>query len=109
MADGETGGSPGAGEANEMFGRNIGDEERSADEEPADVAAGEEVVLGGALFLGEVEADAEDDQEIDTDNDEIDGGKVAVCSGNLRCKEHSGLLGSRDEPRPVMLMRSASE
>ena len=42
----------GAGEADEVLGPDIGGEDRGADDEPAEVAAGEEVVVGGVVARG---------------------------------------------------------
>src|SRR5579864_6236 len=88
MADGESRRGAGAGETNEVLGGNIGDEERSANKEPTDIAAGQEIAFGGAFLSGEVHANAEDDGEIDPDDDEVYRCQVAVRDRNLRCEEH---------------------
>ncbi len=46
----EAGGGAGTGEADEMLRGNVRNEQRSADGEPADVAAREEIAFGRALF-----------------------------------------------------------
>ena len=92
---GESGCRAGAGEADEMLGGNVGDEERRADGEPADVASGEEVIFGGALFARKIKADAEDENEIDADDDEIDRGERPVrdCD-SCCCEEHRASVKS---------------
>ena len=74
VADRQARGRARAGEPDEcsveMFRRTA-----SADREPADVAAGEEVVDGAAALAREVHADAEDDQEVDRDDADIEAGK----------------------------------
>ena len=89
-----------------MFGGNIGDEERRADGEPADVAAGEEIVFGGALFARKIKADAENEYEIKPDDDEIDRGERPVrdCNSCCCCEEHRASVNRRDcERRPCPL------
>src|SRR4029077_12781732 len=63
VSNGEARRSARAGKSNEMFGRDIRYEQRRADKEPAYIAAGEEIVGGGALLAGEVQANAENNQE----------------------------------------------
>src|SRR5580700_2271627 len=93
MADRQAGRGAGAGEADEMLGGNIRNEQGGADEKPSDVAAGEEIFFGAALLQGKIQADAEDDGEIDADNDEIKGCEWPVSYLDSRCEEHPCLLG----------------
>ena len=65
-----------------MLGRDIGNEQRGADGEPAHVAAGQEVVGRSAFLAGEVEADAEDNHEVNCDNGDVDPGQCFV--GEMR-------------------------
>jgi len=65
-----------------VLGGDVGDKQGRTDEEPADVAAGEEVIGGCAFLTGEIQADAKDDQEVDADNPEVEGRQRMV--GN-RC------------------------
>ena len=82
-----------AGEADEMLGGNIGNEQRRADGEPADVAAGEKIVFGSAFLLREIQTDAKHNGEVNPDNEEIYGGEVPVRNRDLRCEQHPCLLG----------------
>src|ERR1700744_6295977 len=80
-----------------MFGGNVGDEERRAYREPANVAAGEEVVFGGALFARKIEADAEYEDEIDGDDGDIDRRERPVRDCDSRCEEHRASVNRRDD------------
>ena len=62
----------------EMFGGDVGDEERRTDCEPTDVTTGEEIVFGGALFAREIKSNAENDHEINADDGEINWGQSPV-------------------------------
>ena len=91
-ADGKTGGCAGTRETDEVLGRDVGNEKRRADGEPADIAARQEVVLRGALLAGEVEADPKHEREVDANDDEVDGGERSVGHGHSRSEEHQCLL-----------------
>jgi len=93
MADCQTGRGAGAGKADEVLGGNIRNEERGSDEKPSNVAAGEEIIFGGAFFQGKIQADPENDGEIDADDDEIDGCERSVGYLDSRCEQHPCLLG----------------
>ncbi len=94
MADGQPGRGSGAGEADEMLSGNIRYEQGSADEKPSNIAAGEKIAFGVAFLHGKVQADAENDCEVDADDHEIDGCKRSVCYRDRRYKQHPCLLGA---------------
>src|SRR5579864_7945099 len=78
MTDGEARGRAGAGESDEVLGGDVGDKQRRANEEPADVAAREKVIGGGAFFPGEVESDTKNDEEVDADDRQVEGCQSAM-------------------------------
>ena len=108
MADREAGRCARAGQADEVLGGNVRYEQRRADKEPSDIAAGEKVVGGGALFAREVEADTKDHQEINADDDQVERGQRTVSS---RCGcIHDGLVGLHLRiALPGLLERFSSE
>ena len=67
-----------------MFGGDIGHEERSADGEPADIAAGEEIFGGVAALFCKINADGEDKKEVNADDSEIKGGEGAMGNSGSR-------------------------
>src|SRR6202011_5751781 len=71
MAYCQTGRCASARQTDKVFGGDIGYEQRRADEEPTNVAAGKEIIFGSALLAREVHADAKHDGEIDPDDDEV--------------------------------------
>jgi len=81
LAEDELVAGAGPGEADEVFGADVGGEEGGADYEPADVAAGEEVAGGG--LAGKFGADggadgyAEDSDEVECDDDPVQGIELA--------------------------------
>jgi len=101
MADCQARRCPRARQADEMLGGNIRYEQRCADEKPSDIAAGEEVFFRTSFLQGKVQADAEDDGEIDSNDDEIEGCEGSVGCLDKRCKQHPCLLGagSLNSPR----------
>ena len=72
MSDGESGRSAGAGESDEVLRRDVRNEQRGSDKKPSDISSRQEVLLGRALLAGKIESDSEHQQEIDTDDHEID-------------------------------------
>src|SRR5690348_1075354 len=93
-ADRKAGAGAGTRETDEMFGGDVRNKQRRADGEPADVAAGQKIILGGAFFSGEVKSNTEDNGEIDSDNDEIDRSQRSVSDRNLCSNKHARLLDS---------------
>src|SRR5258708_22682 len=81
-----------------MFGGDIGNEQRCADEKPSDIAASKKVIFGSAFLPSEVHADAKYDGEIDPDDDEVYRCQVAVRDRDLRRKQHLCLLGNASLP-----------
>src|SRR5260370_5833705 len=81
-----------------MFGENIGNEKRRADEKQADIAARKKVIFGSAFLPREVHADAKYDGEIDPDDHEVYRCQVAVRDRDLRRKQHLCLLGNASLP-----------
>ncbi len=77
-----------------MLGGNIRYEQRSADEEPSNIAAGEKIVLGGSFLHGKVHADPEDDGEINPDDHEINCCERSMGYRDRRCEQHPCLLGA---------------
>ena len=71
MPDSQSGRSARTGQADEMFGGNVRDEQRRANEKPSDVAAGKKIILGGAFFPCEVQTNPEDQGKVDSDDDQI--------------------------------------
>src|SRR5882724_10653977 len=92
MPDGQPGRRARSGQPDEMFGGNIGNEQRGADGEPADVAAGQEIILGAASLAGKIKADAENNDEVDRDDRDIHSGKVSVRDRSRRRVQHAYLL-----------------
>ena len=76
-----------------MFGRNIGNEKRSANREPANVMASQEIVFGGASFFGEIQANAENNGEINPDNYQISCCENAVSDRYDCRRQHRTSLG----------------
>src|SRR5262245_35133319 len=82
-----------------MFRGNVGYEQRRADEEPADIAAGQKIVFGGSFFSREIKSNAEHDDEVDGNDGDINGSQRSVCRGcsgrpsltHESCEEHSCL------------------
>ena len=67
-----------AGQADEVLGADVRGEDGGADDEPAEVAAGQEVLGRGLLLLAhDLPGDAEDDHEIDEDDDPVEGFQYA--------------------------------
>jgi hypothetical protein len=74
MSDGESRGGAGSGKSDKMFRGNVRYKQRSPDEKPADIAAGQEIFLRGAFPSRKIEPDAKNDQKVNADNDQIDRG-----------------------------------
>src|SRR5258708_29182388 len=101
-AKGRRGGRPESRQSDEMLRRNVGDEKRRADGEPADIAASEEVIFGSPFLSRKIETDPEYDGEVDSDDDQVDCFERPVGNRNRRCEEHPGLLGAAAvEPAPA--------
>src|SRR2546430_4154054 len=94
VADRQSGRGSGAGRSYEGFRGEIRDEQRAANEEPSNVAACQEVILGTAIIPSKVHANAKDDGKVDTDNHEIDGCERSMGYRDRRCKQHPCLLGA---------------
>ncbi len=75
LADRDAARGAGAGQPHQVLGADVGGEERGADHEPADVAAGQEVVGRGLLSRllppRGPGRDAEDDEEVEADDDPV--------------------------------------
>ena len=66
-----------ARETDEMLRTYVRSEQRRTNNEPTDVLAGEEVILGGALFLANhPESNAEHHNEIETHNPPVKGNQL---------------------------------
>ncbi len=62
------------GQADEVFGPDVRGEDGGPDDEPAEVAAGQEVLVGGVLLLAhDLPGQAQDDPEIGGDDDPVEG------------------------------------
>ena len=73
VGHGHTVGRAGPGQADEVLGADVRGEDRGADDEPAEVAPGQEVIGRGPLLLQhDLPGHAEDDGEIDEDDDPVD-------------------------------------
>ena len=71
----------GAGQADQVLGADVGREDRGADEEPAGVPAGQEVVLGVLLLLQRhPDGDAGDHREIDRDDGPVEPREGDRCA-----------------------------
>ena len=55
-----------------MFAGDVGGKQGGADGDPADIAAGEEVIASIAFVAGMVIADGEDDEEVDDDDGRVE-------------------------------------
>ena len=74
----DTVGRAGSGEADDVLGADVRREDRGADHPPAEVAAGEEVVVGRLLLVVDhPPGDAAEDAEVDGDHRPVDAGDVA--------------------------------
>lgn len=94
MARRQADGGPRTGQANKMFGGNIRDEQRSADSKPTNAAPSKKVILRSTLFAREIKTNAENDDEIDADDDKIDGGQGTVRYSQTSGKEQTCLQGA---------------
>ena len=92
MANRQTGRSAGAGEADEVLGGNIRDEQGGAYEKPTHIAASQEIVFGSSFFPGKVQPDSKDQRKIESDDDDIRGRQGLVSYLDRRCVEHPCLL-----------------
>ena len=74
MGHGHAVGRAGPGQADEVLGPDVRGENGGADDEPAEVASGQEVVRRGPLLLAhDLPGQAEDDAEVDEDDDPVKG------------------------------------
>ena len=92
MADRQAGSGAGARQADEMLGGNVGDEQGGADGEPPNVPASQEIVFRGPFLAREVEADGENDYEVESDDSDVDRGQRPVRDRDLSCEGHSSVL-----------------
>src|ERR1041385_7193800 len=67
-----------ARQTDKVFGRDVGNEQGRADREPTHIATGQKVVGGSALFAGKVQSDRKDNDEIDANDNEINGRQCFV-------------------------------
>src|SRR3984957_14507537 len=74
-SDGQAGTRAGAGQSDEMFGRNVGNKERSPDGEPAHIATGQKVLRRGTFFSRKVIADTKNDGEVNRDDGYVYSGQ----------------------------------
>ena len=81
MPDCQALGSAGASQTEEVLSVDVGDEERRSDGEPAHAAASQEIFGGGPFPAREIEADAEDDQEIRADDRQVQRRQSPVSDG----------------------------
>src|ERR1017187_8329263 len=108
MADREAGAGPRTGKADEVLGGNIRYEKRCANREPSDVAAGKEVIGRASLLAGKVKADRKDNQEIQTDDDEVDGRQSAVGNGDEMFHSFDPTFDLTFDPMPAPKSHTAA-
>jgi hypothetical protein len=107
VADSEAGAGAGAGEPDEMLGGNVRHKQRGADGKPSDVAASEKIIGGAAFFAGEIKTDGKDDQEIQPNDDEVNGSESAVGDGGKMIHSLSGFsVVCGTAARPIIMPRS---
>ena len=78
MANREAGRGACTGKTDEVFGGNIRDKQRRADEKPSYIAPGKEVIFGSSIAPGEINPNSENQGEIESDDDNIRGGQSPV-------------------------------
>ena len=86
MGHGDAVGRARAGQADEVLRPDIRSEDRGADDQPAQVAAGQEVIGRGPLLLPhDLPGQAQDDGEVDEDDDPIERFQHAHVRSFVAC------------------------
>ena len=91
----------GARQPDKMLRGNIGDKQRGANGEPADVAPSEKILFGIAALFCEIKSDAENDQEINGNDCDIYWRQNPVRDRHRRCEQHPFLLSIQCNPKPA--------
>src|SRR5262249_38664823 len=99
----EAAGGAGAGEPDEMLGRDVRDEQRCADREPADIAACEEVLRRSTFFPREVQTDREDDHKVDSDDDDVHRRQFAMHTSWAHVRPF------RSNERPLLVRKNVKD
>ena len=83
-----------SGQTDDVLGADVGGENRGADNPPAKIASGEEIVRGGILGAADhPPGNAKQDGEIDADHYPVDGGEACL---QRACEQQSGRDGHLD-------------
>ena len=89
-----------AGQADDVLRADVRGEDGRADDPPAEVAAGQEVVGGGVLGpADDPPGDAEQDAEVEGNRQPVEAGQGGAGGGGIEVGFIRGLRGSRVRPR----------